>query len=116
MLNIDEQKSLEQEGFKLLRLVLIDSLSPGRIIELPLHAEIKEVRKTAAVSPTLEEKLAYQKCQRELEAKRSKLRRDLFARQDEVEPQRNGLISELEVQLQQQVEENTLFTIEWELK
>ena len=37
MLNIDEQKSLEQEGFKLLRLVLIDSLSPGRIIELPLE-------------------------------------------------------------------------------
>ena len=81
-----------------------------------IDAEIKEVRKTAAVSPTLEEKLAHQKRQRELEAKRSKLRRDLFARQDEVEAQRNGLISELEVQLQQHVEENTLFTIEWELK
>ena len=81
-----------------------------------IDREIKEVRRTAATSPTLEEKLAHQKRQRELEGKRSKLRRELFARQDEVEAQRNDLISQLEVQLQQQVEERTLFTIEWELK
>jgi ERCC4-related helicase len=77
--------------------------------------EIKEVRRTAAISPTLEEKLSHQKRQRELETKRSKLRRELFTRQDEVEAQRNDLITQLEVQLQQQVEEQTLFTIEWEL-
>ena len=94
-----------------------DDLKMGLEQEIKaIDAEIKEVRKTAAVSPTLEEKLAHQKHQRELEAKRSKLRRDLFARQDEVEAQRNGLINELEVQLQQQVEESTLFTIEWELR
>ena len=80
-----------------------------------IDAEIKEVRRTAATSPTLEEKLAHQKRQRELEAKRTKLRRELFARQDEVESQRNDLITQLEVQLQQQVVEHTLFTIEWEL-
>ena len=80
-----------------------------------IDREIKEVRRTAATSPTLDEKLSWQKKQRELEGKRSKLRRDLFARQDEVEAQRNDLISQLEVQLQQQVEERTLFTIEWEL-
>ena len=80
-----------------------------------IDREIKEVRRTAATSPTLEEKLAHQKRQRELEGKRSKLRRELFVRQDEVEAQRNDLISQLEVQLQQQVEERTLFTVEWEL-
>lgn len=80
-----------------------------------IDREIKEVRRTAATSPTLEEKLSWQKKQRELEGKRSKLRRELFARQDEVEAQRNDLISQLEVQLQQQVEEHTLFTVEWEL-
>jgi superfamily II DNA/RNA helicase len=80
-----------------------------------IDREIKEVRRTAATSPTLEEKLLWQKKQRELEAKRSKLRRELFARQDEVEAQRSDLISELEAKLQQQVEERTLFTIEWEL-
>jgi superfamily II DNA or RNA helicase len=80
-----------------------------------IDAEIKEVRRTAATSPTLEEKLAHQKRQRELEGKRTKLRRELFARQDEVEAQRSDLITQLEVQLQQQVVEQTLFTIEWEL-
>ncbi|MEW5787294.1 MAG: SNF2-related protein [Pseudomonadota bacterium] len=81
-----------------------------------IDREIKEVRRTAATSPTLEEKLSWQKNQRELEGKRSKLRRELFARQDEVEAQHNDLISQLEVQLQQQVEERTLFTVGWELQ
>lgn len=80
-----------------------------------IDREIKEVRRTAATSPTLEEKLSWQKKQRELEGKRSKLRRELFERQDEVEAQRNDLIEQLEGQLQQQVEECTLFTIEWEM-
>ncbi|MEW6694176.1 MAG: SNF2-related protein [Pseudomonadota bacterium] len=81
-----------------------------------IDREIKEVRRTAATSPTLEEKLSWQKKQRELESKRSKLRRELFDRQDEVEAQRNDLIGQLEAQLQQQVEERTLFTVEWRLK
>lgn len=81
-----------------------------------IDREIKEVRRTAATSPTLDEKLSWQKKQRELEVKRSKLRRELFARQDEVEAQRNDLISQLESQLQQQVEGRVLFTVEWELE
>ncbi len=81
-----------------------------------IDRQIKEVRRTAASAPTLEEKLSWQKQQRELEAKRGRLRRELFARQDEVEAQRNAIIGQLEVQLTQQVEERTLFTIEWELK
>lgn len=80
-----------------------------------IDRQIKEVRSTAATAPTLDEKLSWQKRQRELEGKRSKLRRELFARQDEVEAQRNDLISQLESQLQQRVEEKTLFAIEWEL-
>jgi hypothetical protein len=44
-----------------------------------------------------------------------RLHRELFVRQDEVEAQRNDLISQLEAQLQQQVEERTLFTVEWEM-
>ncbi|MFZ2207181.1 MAG: hypothetical protein WAV22_00785 [Porticoccaceae bacterium] len=73
------------------------------------------MRRSAATSPTLEEKLSWQKKQRELEGRRSKLRRELFARQDEVEAQRDDLITQLEAQLQQQVEERTLFAVEWEL-
>jgi len=81
-----------------------------------IDREIKDVRRTAVTSPTLEEKLSRQKQQRELEAKLSKLRRELFNRQDEVEAQRDDLIGQLEVQLQQQVEEQSLFTIEWQLR
>ena len=80
-----------------------------------IDREINDVRRTAATSPTLEEKLSWQKKQRELEGRRTKLRRELFNRQDEVEAQRNDLISQLEVQLQQRVIEQTLFTVEWEL-
>ena len=73
-------------------------------------------QKGAIPAFTLEEKLAQQKKQRELEAKRGKLRRELFDRQDEIEAQRNGLIEQLEGQLEQRVEEKTLFTIEWKLR
>ena len=78
-----------------------------------IDREIKEVRRTAAVAATLDEKLHWQKSQRELESKRSKLRRELFNRQDEIESERNDLISQLESQLKQQVDDQTLFTIEW---
>lgn len=95
----------------------VDDLKLGLEQEIKaIDVEIKEVRRMAAVSATLEEKLAQQKHQRELESKRSKLRPELFARQDEIEAQHNALINQLEIQLQQQVEERTLFTVEWELK
>lgn len=80
-----------------------------------IDRQIKEVRRTAAGAPTLEEKLSWQKQQRELEAKRTKLRRELFNRQDAIESERNELISQLEAKLQQDVQELTLFTVEWEL-
>ena len=81
-----------------------------------IDREIKEVRRTAATAATLDEKLSWQKKQRDLEGKRSKLRRELFDRQDEIEAQRNRLIEQLEESLQQQVEEEELFLIEWEMK
>ena len=80
-----------------------------------IDREIKEVRRTAATAPTLDEKLHWQKRQRELEGQRTKLRRELFERQDTIEAERNGLIEELEQRLQQRVQEQRLFTIGWEL-
>ena len=77
--------------------------------------QIKEVRRTAATAATLEEKLSWQKQQRELEGKRNKQRRELFDRQDEIEMQRNELIEQLEKGLLQKVEEKELFVIEWEM-
>lgn len=78
--------------------------------------EIKEIRRLAVTAQTLEEKLGRQKQQKELESKRTRLRRDLFDRQDAIEQERNGLIAELELQMRQQVQERNLFTVEWELR
>ncbi|PAT38556.1 SNF2-related protein [Vandammella animalimorsus] len=75
--------------------------------------QIKEVRRSATHASTLEEKLHWQKQQRQLEAQRSKQRRELFERQDVIEAQRNRLIEQLEGQLLQRVEEEELFLIEW---
>ena len=77
--------------------------------------QIKEVRRHAAVSATLEQKLVHQKAQREMESRRSKLRRELFARQDEIEERRNALIGQLEAQLEQRAEVCALFTVQWKL-
>ncbi|MBC3935627.1 DEAD/DEAH box helicase [Undibacterium sp. CY7W] len=82
---------------------------------MEIDRQIKEVRRTAASAPTLDEKLSWQKKQRELESTRTKLRRELFNKQDEIEAQRNDIISQLEGQLKQQVKEQPLFCIQWEL-
>ncbi|WP_233119293.1 SNF2-related protein [Aggregatibacter actinomycetemcomitans] len=94
----------------------VDDLKQGLEQEIKeTDCEIKEARRTAATSATLEEKLSWQKKQRELENKRSRQRRELFDRQDEIEEQRNRLIEELEEQLKQKLEEEELFFIEWEM-
>lgn len=48
--------------------------------------------------------------------KRTKLRRELFDRQDEIDMQRNELIGQLEGQLEQNIVEKQLFVIEWVLQ
>ncbi|MHB8236233.1 MAG: SNF2-related protein [Acidithiobacillus ferrivorans] len=117
LLQIINQRNLGYFEQELLKLdAWADDLKLGLEQEIKtIDTEIKEVRRLAATSATLEDKLAQQKRQRDLEAKRSKLRRELFARQDEVEAERNVLISALELQMQQRVDERVLFTIEWEI-
>jgi len=80
-----------------------------------LDREIKDVRRTASVAATLEEKLAHQKRQRELEAKRGQLRRQIFDRQDEIDSQRGSLIAALEVGLSSQLKRTDIFFVQWEL-
>lgn len=93
-----------------------DDLKVGLEQEIKdIDREIKEVRRSAATAPTLEEKLERQKQQRDLELKRNKLRRELFERQDKVEERRNTLITELETQLAQTAFEQTLFVLQWSL-
>lgn len=80
-----------------------------------IDRQIKEVRRTAAGAPTLDEKLSCQKKQRELESTRTKLRRELFKKQDEIEAQRNEIIDKLEGKLKQKIDDCHKFSIQWEL-
>ena len=80
-----------------------------------LDREIKDVRRTATVAATLEEKLHWQKRQRELEDKRNQLRRKIFDRQDEIDGRRNQLIEALESRLTKQTQNQKIFTVQWEL-
>lgn len=107
-------KYFEQEVQKLE--AWADDLKVGLEQEIKeIDRQIKEVRRTAAAAPTLEEKLQWQKQQRELEQKRNKLRRELFDRQDEIEARRNALIADLETRLQQRINVQRLFAVAWEM-
>jgi hypothetical protein len=80
-----------------------------------LDREIKDVRRTASMAATLDEKLHWQKRQRELEDKRNQLRRKIFDRQDDIDAQRNRLIEELEGRLSRHQSLKDIFIIQWEL-
>jgi ERCC4-related helicase len=77
--------------------------------------QIKEARRAAAATPTLEEKLAGQRTIRDLEGKRATKRRALFEAQDDVDAQRDRLIREVEQRLVHSESKTTLFTIRWSL-
>ena len=50
-----------------------------------------------------------------MEAKRNKMRRDLFESQDLVDKQKEDLIEKIEAKLNQKIYEEDLFTIRWRL-
>ena len=64
---------------------------------------------------TLEEKLAGQKQIRTLEAQRNNRRRALFDAQDDIDRQRETLIAQIEERLQQAVQTEQLFSVQWRL-
>ena len=80
-----------------------------------MDRQIKEAKRAATLALTLEEKLAGQKHVKALEATRNSKRRSLFDAQDEVERQREQLITQIESQLTQKMSLTELFSIRWRL-
>lgn len=80
-----------------------------------IDRQIKEAKRAATAALTLEEKLAGQKQVKELEKLRNQKRRSLFDTQDEVDEQRDRLITQIEGKLEQTSELQPLFTIRWHL-
>jgi len=81
-----------------------------------LDKEIREVRKTASLATSLGEKLGLQKQIKSLENTRKDKRKRLFDAHDEIDEQRNQLISAAQSQLEQSVTMAELFSIRWCLK
>lgn len=77
---------------------------------------IKEARRAAATSLTLEDKLASQKQIKNVEALRNEKRRSLFEAQDAIDQQREDLIGTIEGKLTQILNAMPLFTIRFNLQ
>ena len=70
-----------------------------------------EARKTAA----LEEKVHLRRQMKELEKKRTDMRKKLFDAQDEIDGQKETLLDSIEARMQQSIDEIELFSIRWTL-
>ncbi|TET32859.1 MAG: DEAD/DEAH box helicase [Planctomycetota bacterium] len=80
-----------------------------------IDKQIREARKTAALAQSLRDKLEAQKSIKALERTRNTKRRELFDAQDAIDEQREELIVNIEKQLKQRRNVQTLFTIRWRL-
>jgi adenine-specific DNA-methyltransferase len=80
-----------------------------------LDKEIRDMGRQSAAAVGLQQKLDHQKRLKELTSTRNQRRKELFIAQDEVEVQRDKLISEIQGRLKQEQKATTLFTIRWSL-
>jgi ERCC4-related helicase len=80
-----------------------------------LDKQIRELRRTAALAQSLQDKLDHQRQLREIERRRNRKRRELFDAQDVIDSQREELIQKIEQQLHQRSSCRTLFTFRWGL-
>jgi len=80
-----------------------------------MDRQIKDARRAATAASTLEEKLAGQKQVKALESQRNTKRRALFDAQDDIDRRREQVIAEIEGNLQQKSELQTLFSFHWQL-
>jgi adenine-specific DNA-methyltransferase len=80
-----------------------------------LDKQIRELRRSAALAQSLQDKLAHQKQLRDLERRRNGKRRELFDAQDAIDQQREDLIGKIEKQLKHTYGVKALFAIRWRL-
>lgn len=81
-----------------------------------LDKQIRELRRSAALAQSLQDKLSYQKQLRDIERRRNINRRELFDAQDAIDKQREDLIGKIEKQLKHTSSVQALFTIRWKIQ
>ncbi|WP_248642794.1 SNF2-related protein [Thermomonas fusca] len=80
-----------------------------------LDVQIKDAARAAAVAASLPETLEHQERRSKLQKQRTRVISELYTRQDEIASQRDDLIMAIKGQLQQDIEEVPLFTMQWSL-
>lgn len=80
-----------------------------------LDIEIKTLKTESKKILNLEEKVKAQREIKDLEKKRNNLRQNLFESQDEVDKNKDNLISDIEKRMKHKIEEKELFVIKWKL-
>ena len=78
-----------------------------------LDARIKQLKRDAKVEPDLQSKLELHKQLKEAESERSRKRRELYEAQDDIDEQKDSLISTVEARLEQKITHEQLFCIRW---
>jgi adenine-specific DNA-methyltransferase len=78
-----------------------------------LGRQIREAKASKKAGTTLQEKLEGEKAVKALEARRNKLRRELYEQQDEIDARRSELIADIEGQLKTEHGLESLFVVQW---
>ena len=78
-----------------------------------LDKQIREAKKAASLSRSLNEKVEQQKLVKKAETERKEKRKRLFDAEDEIDDRRDSLISDTEQRLAVEESETELFTIFW---
>jgi len=81
-----------------------------------LDESIKETRKAARLSPNLPEKLERQRELKKLESKRDDAWRSYDASSRDIEKQKDDLLDDISLRLEQNIKTQPLFAIHWKLK
>jgi adenine-specific DNA-methyltransferase len=81
-----------------------------------LKAEITALKKQSRLEATLDQKVAYQRKAKDIEAQLGRKRREMFEAEDEIDKQKELLINNVEDRLRQQTHSQPLFIIRWEVQ
>jgi hypothetical protein len=81
-----------------------------------LEDQIRDTRRNARLAPNLPEKLRLEREKRQLDSKRDEAWKQYEQAAKDIESRKDGLMDEVEKRLKQQVSEQSLFTIRWQVK
>ena len=80
-----------------------------------LRGEIAGLKKQSRLEATLDQKVALQRKAKDIEAQLGRKRREMYEAEDEIDRQKEVLISTVETRLKQAVRSERLFMLQWEV-